>query len=233
MAASPWQCLATLRDVAEIGLPTQANPKPVTEQRRALVRASSLFAPYLRKKYGLPLALHVTDVLVTSSAGSATVEGAPTGDAADVRIEVVAGGAVSGGAVTIRVSKDNGTAGTWAPTATLPASGQVTVDGVLVTLSGTWAAGEAVTYTAGPDPGVRAAVAQIASYLMYYNRGGNPAAMAPYKEGYDQAIAFGKMLAKADEGELDQQKADATPGRAEGGPLWVATSREDFVRGRY
>lgn len=226
--SSPWQCLATIGDASIIGLPTQANPKPAAEQRRVLTMMSCRAAPYLRKRYGLPLALEVTGEAVTSAAGTATVQGTATGDAADVRIEVVAGGAVSGGAVTVRLSRDNGVAGTWGATTTLPADGVVTVDGVTVTLAGTWAAGEAVTYTAGPDPGVRWAVAALASHAMYYNRGGDPKAMEPYKDARDQAMDFVRVLAKGEDAELDQTK-DATPSRAEGGPLWVATSRAAFL----
>lgn len=228
MSLSPWQCLATIRDVAEVGLPTQANPKPAAEVRRALGRMSCVFAPYLRKRYGLPLAIVITGEDVTSAAGTATVQGTATGDAADVRLEVVAGGAVSGGAVTVKLSRDNGTTGTWGATTTLPADGVVVIDGVTVTLAGTWATGEAVTYTAGPDPGVRWAVAALAAHAMYYNRGADPKAMEAYKDARDRALDFGKMLAKGEEAELDQTK-DATPARAEGGPLWVATSRAQFL----
>lgn len=235
MSSVPWQCLATIRDTSEVGLPTQANPKPPAEQRRALLRASCYLAPYLRAKYGLPLSLYVTDVEVTAAAGSATIEGSATGDAADVRLEVVAGGAVSGGAVTVRLSRDAGltvgSVATWGATAALPTTGIVTIDGVTVTLSGTWVTGEAVAYTAGPDPGVRWAVAALASHAMYYNRGANPAAMAPYLDARDKALEWGKMLAKGEEGQLDQKTADATPGRAEGGPLWTSTSRSKFLGG--
>lgn len=233
MSSTPWQRLATIRDCAEVGLPPPANPKPPAEQRRALLRASGLFAPFLRKKYGLPCALYVTELEVVSEAGTATVEGAPTGDAADVRLEVVAGGAVSGGAVTVRLSRDAGltAAGvsTFGDASAVPVSGVVEIDGVTVTLSGTWTTGEAVTYTAGPDPGIRWAVAAIASHAMYYNRGANPAAMAPYVDARDKALEFGKALASGVEAELEQGVVDATPARAEGGPLWTSQSRAAFL----
>lgn len=231
----PWQCLATIRDCAEVGLPPPANPKPPAEQRRALLRASGFFQPFTRKLYS-SLALHLTEWLVTSSAGTASHEGAPTGDAADVRLEVVAGGAISGGAVTAKLSRDAGatvaSVSTFGSTFTVPSTGIVEVDGVTITLSGTWAQGEAVTYTAGPDPGIRWAVAAIASHAMYYNRGANPAAMAPYQEARDKAIEWGQMLAKGVEAELDQKVVDATPGRAEGGPLWTRQSRAQFLAGK-
>ena len=234
MSSTPWQCLATLRDVAEAGLPKQANPKPAVEQRRAILRMSGFFAPFLRKKYGLPLPLYITDFVVTSAAGSAALDDmgmTAGGDAADVRIEVVTGGAVSSGTVGYRVSRDDGAAGTWSAPSALDPDGAIMVDGVTITLAGTWAAGETVTYTAGPDPGVRWAVAVLAAHSMYWNRGADPKAMEPYKDARDKAIEFGRLLANGSEAELDQ-KTDATPGRVENGPILPIRTRDGFLRGR-
>lgn len=226
-----WQTLATLRDLHEVGVPTAAlASKTVPEKHRALARASSIFAAYLRKKHATPMALVVTDTVTVSVAGAAALAGTPIGAAADVRIEVVAGGAISGGAVTVRISRDDGAAGTWGQALPVLADGLVSVDGVQTTLSGTWAAGEAVTYTAGPDPGIRWAVAAIAAHALYYNRGADPKAMEPYKAAYEAAIGFGKALAAGQEAELDQ-RADATPHRAEGGPLYAQRTRDGFLRG--
>lgn len=227
-----WQCLATLRDLHEVGLPPPAiASKGVPEKHRALIRASSLFAARVRKRYAPPFGLLITDVVSGFAAGAAAVEGNPTGNTADVRIEVVAGGLVSDGAVTVRISRDDGFVGTWGPTQTLGAAGVLTVDGAIVTFTGTLAAGEAVTYTAGPDPGIRWAVAALAAHSLYYNRGADPKAMEPYKDARDQALAFAKELAKGEEAELDQA-GDSTPARAEGGPLFVTNTRDGFLYGR-
>ncbi len=226
-----WQSLATLRDLNEVGLPLPALAgKPVPEKHRALARASSVFVAYLRKRYSAPLALATESVVVTSAAGAASVGGSPIGNAADVRIEVVTGGAVVGGGVTVRVSRDDRAAGTWGPTVPVLADGLGVVDGVQASLSGTWAAGEAVTYTAGPDPGIRWAVAALAAHALYHNRGADPKAMEPYQRAHDEALAFAKALAAGVEAELDQ-KSDATPGRAEGGPLYAKRTRDGFLRG--
>lgn len=231
MPISPWQFLATLRDLHEVGVPAQAlTSKSVAEKRRALVRASSSFVAFLRKRYKPPLALALSDLEVTSAAGTATAEGSPVGSAADVRIEVVAGGLVSGGAVTVRLSRDDGTAGTWGTTFQLAPDGVVQMDGVTVTLAGTWATGEAVTYSAGPDPGIRGAVAALAAYNLLYNRGADPKTSETYQRLYDQAIGYARELCKGDGPELAED-ADATPGRHEGGPMWEARTRDGFLRG--
>ena len=231
MPPSPWQTLATLRDLHEVGVPAPAlASKTLGEKRRALQRASSLFIAYLRKRNMPPLAVQLDAFEVTSAAGTASSSGSPSGSAADVRIEVVAGGLVSGGAVTIRVSRDDGTAGTWAATTTLPSSGVVELDGVTTTLVGTWAAGEAVTYSAGPDPGVRGSVASLAAYNLLYNRGADPKTSETYQRLYDASIAYAKELCKGDGPEL-AENADATPGRHEGGPMWEARTRAGFLSG--
>lgn len=226
-----WQCLATLRDLHEVGLPPPAiASKGVPEKHRALIRATALFAARVRKRYAPPFGLVITDVESGFAAGAVTVEGTPTGNASDVRIEVVVGGLVSGGAVTVRISRDDGFAGTWGATQTLSGSGVMLLDGAICTFTGTLAAGEAVTYTAGPDPGIRWAVAALAAHSLYYNRGADPKAMEPYKDARDQALAFAKELAKGEEAELDQS-GDSTPARAEGGPLFVTHTRAGFLTG--
>lgn len=231
MPPSPWQVLATLRDLHEVGVPAPAlASKPVPEKRRALVRASSSFVAYLRKRYKPPLALALDALEVTSAAGTATATGSPEGSAADVRIEVVVGGLVSGGLVTIRVSSDDGLANTWGATAALPTSGVVQLGGITATLAGTWIAGEAVTYSVGPDPGIRGAVAALAAYNLLYNRGADPKTSETYQRLYDQAIAYAKELCKGDGPELAED-ADATPGRHEGGPMWEARTRAGFLYG--
>ncbi|MFO0588832.1 MAG: hypothetical protein U0441_14880 [Polyangiaceae bacterium] len=224
-----WQRLATLRDLHEVGLPPPAiASKNVAEKERALTRGSSLFAARVRKRYAPPLVLVITDVVHTLTAGDATVEGTATGSAADVRVEVVAGGDVADGTVTVKVSRNDGV--TWGATQTLPSNGVITVDGATVTISGAPVAGEALTYTAGPDPGIRWAVAALAAHSLYYNRGSDPKASEPYKDARDQALAFAKELAKGEEAELDQSQ-DSTPERAEGGPLFTTRTRDGFLRG--
>lgn len=229
--------LATIRDVNELGIPAQALAmKSMAEKRRAITAASELFSARIRRRYSPPLALEIDaeSFTVTSAAGEVSYAGTPRGHAADVKIEIVVGGVVSGGAVTVRVSKDDGLTGTWLPTQTLPADGKLTVDGVELVFAGTFVALDSVTYTAGPSPGVRASVAGWAAWLMYGNRGGDPKAPAPtemVKALYEEAKAFAKELAKGEEAELDH-KADATPDRAELGPLFTENTRDGFRYGR-
>lgn len=233
VALPPWQVLATLRDLQEVGVPAAgiAN-KSVPERRRALVRASSVFAAYLRKRYTMPLALVVTDVESSALPGAFTVEGTPTGSAADVKVEVVAGGDVSSGGVTVRVTRGEALPGmALTPAVALPTSGIIEVDGVMVTVAGARAPGDTLTYTAGPDPGIRWAVAALASYSLYYNRGADPKAMEPYKDARDQALAFAKELCGGEGAELSED-ADATPQRHEGGPLFTTNTRDGFLRGK-
>lgn len=233
VALSPWQVLATLRDLQEVGVPAPAIAnKSVPERRRALVRASSVFAAYLRKRYTMPLTLVVTDVASSALPGAFTVEGNPTGSAADVKIEVVAGGEVSTGDVTVRVTREDGLVGmAVTPAVSLPASGIIDVDGVKVTIAGARASGDTLTYTAGPDPGIRSAVAALAAHALYYNRGADPKAMEPYKDARDQAIAYAKELCGGEGAELDEA-ADATPQRHEGGPMFTTNTRDGFLYGR-
>lgn len=233
VALSPWQVLATLRDLHEVGLPIPALAnKGSAEKRRALARASSVFAAYLRKRHTLPLALVVTDVESSALPGGFTVEGTPTGSAADVKVEVVVGGDVSGGGVTVRVTRDEALPGmALTPGVALPTSGIIEVDGVTVTVAGMRASGDTLTYTAGPDPGIRWAVAALASYSLYYNRGADPKAMEPYKDARDQALAYAKELCGGEGAELDEA-ADATPQRHEGGPMFTTNTRDGFLYGR-
>lgn len=205
------------------------------EKLRALQRGSSIFVAYLRKRHTLPMTLAASDLEVTSAAGTAETAGAPAGPAADVRVEVVAGGAVSGGAMTIRISRDDGAglAGvplTWGATTTLASSGIVVIDGLTLTLAGTWAALEAASFTVGPDPGIRQSVAALAAYGLLYNRGADPKTSEPYQRLYEQAIGYARELCKGDGPEL-AETADATPGRHEGGPAFEVRTRAGFLHG--
>lgn len=225
------QTLATLRDVDELGIPQQALAmKPPAEKLRALQAASGLFTARLRKRYEPPLAIRGSAWLVLAAVGLATYEGSPaiTGSAADVRIEIVTGGTVASGLVTTRVSLQNGATGTWGATTALPVTGLVTVGDVLVTLSGTWATGEAVTFSTGSDPAVRASVAAWAAWLMINNRGADPKTLELLKGPYETAKAFAEDLAKGEKAELPQS-VDSTPNRSEGGPRYVENTRDGFL----
>lgn len=226
--------LATLRDVHEKGLPPQAiADKSVQEKRRTIAAASDLFVCRLRKRYSPPLALEIDpeEFVVTSAAGTVTYQGTPTGHAADVKVEIVAGGIVSGGSVTVRVSKDDGLAGTWLPTQTLPVDGKLAIDGVELIFTGTFVALESVTYSAGPAPAVRASVAALAAWSMIGSIGANPETLELLKPMRESAEAFAKELAKGEEAELDQ-KSDATPARPEMGFLFTRNTRDGFRYGR-
>lgn len=226
--------LATIRDVFSLSIPAQAIAmKTVAEKHRAITQASELFAARARKRYTTPFAVTIEpeDFVVTSAAGTVTYAGSPTGHAADVKVEIVSGGLVSGGAVTVRVSKDDGLAGTWLPTQTLPTDGKLTIDGVELIFTGTFVALESVAYTAGPSPAIRGSVAGWTAWLLMNSRGAKAETLELLKPMYQEAVAFAKELGHGEEAELPSG-ADATPARPEMGVLFTRNTRDGFRYGR-
>lgn len=239
----PYPRLATLRDVGSFGIPAQAlTSKTIADKRRAICAASELFTARLRKRYSPPLSFELSDLEVASAEGTATTIGSPTNkDAVDVKVEITVGGTIDTGTgpggsflangIQYRVSKEDGTAGTWGPTLLLAGPGTIEVDGVTLTLVGTFADLDTVTYTVGPSPAVRASVGAWAAWIMVNSRGANAATLDLIKGPFEEAKSFAKELAKGEEAELDQ-KSDATPDRAEGGPTWTQHTRNGFLFGQ-
>jgi phage gp36-like protein len=217
---------ATIRDLDDLGISPEAfistSGSPITDRQKknALRAASGRIAPYLRKRYKMPLVVVPDDLDLSgiTSAGKIVVSlGSPAlapTKAQDVTVTIVLGGVVGVDPITYKVTQD----GTASSTLPLPSSGQVTVDNVLLTFSGPFAANDKVVYTTGVDWGVREATVSVACYILLHNRGFDPATEQDMKSRYfDSAIAFAKDLAKGEYAELETD-ADATPELDEGGP---------------
>lgn len=214
----PPPLFATLANLDELGVSPEAlSSIPNRAKRNALLAASGRAAPYLRKRYKLPLQLATDDLDLSGIAGGGSVlaYGAP-GRVADVSLSIVVGGNVGASGLTYRATV-NGVAG---PVLPVPTNGQIIVDGVTLTLSGSFTANDVMAYTTGVDWGVRDAVVSIACYILLHNRGLDPATEQDLKSRFDSAMSWLKDLAKGDDAELEPQD-DATPLISEAGPLFT------------
>lgn len=177
------------------------------DKTRALQRASSWIATYLRHRHKMPLAVLPEHVTVTSANGAlGSVEGTP-GQVADVVLKIGGGGLVGVDALTYAVSDDDGAS--FGALVALGPSGQAEADGVMLTLAGTWAPGDILVYAARVDAAVETATVMIASYFCLTGRGTSGANEQTLKELFDAAMRLVKDMGDED-AHLDPT-ADATP----------------------
>ncbi|MFT3773007.1 MAG: hypothetical protein QM820_47090 [Minicystis sp.] len=215
------QAYATLRDIDEFGIakPSLASiPKP--QKLRALKAASGRLAPYLRKRYKLPLRveLDADDFDISGLTGGATVTYALLANvnpqkAQDVTVKFPAGGTVGNPGITYAISYDAGL--TFGSPSPLPLSGQITIDGYTFTVVGTITTNDSFSYSTRVDYGVCEATVTIATWLLLHNRGLDPKTLEDLQKRHDAAMAWAKVLGEG-EGDLETS-ADTTPELDEGG----------------
>jgi phage gp36-like protein len=189
----------------------------VADKRQALRRASSWIAPYLRHRHHMPLAVLPEDVTVMSAGGAlASIAGTP-GRVADVVVKIASGGRVGVDALSCAVSFDDGA--TFGAPVALDPSGEAEVDGVTLSLAGTWAQGDTIAYAARVDAGVETATVMIASYFCLTARGTSAANEKTLKDLYDAGMKLIEDMGDG-EGHLDPAE-DATPTVEERRARWT------------
>jgi hypothetical protein len=216
--------LATPRDLEELGLGRPAlQDMPLAQRRRALRAATGFLAPFLRKRYALPLVPSVDKSNVDASGltGGATVMWSlgPPSLVQDVLVTLV----VKGGATSALVNTAAGAAGSFNSYEQALGPGQtLTIDGITFAFSGTIHDGDTFTYSTAivQDPGIALAVAMVAARVLLISRGVDAKTEAALKEGFEAALEWAKALGIPGEGELDPA-VDRTPNVDEYGPLGV------------
>lgn len=215
------QVFATSRDLEVMGLATdRVRPIPLADRRLAIMAGSQVIAPYLRARYALPLAVELSrrelDVSGLTAGALVSPAGAPS-EVQSVGVRFPAGGLIGTVGPTYQVTTDAGAYGAvYGPALPVPANGQITIDGLTWTLTGTLAAGDAFTYVTRVDAGAAWAAVQVAMWILLGSGGVDPASQDVDKYRYEAAIKWGEALL-AGPAQLDQSK-DATPARAELGP---------------
>lgn len=217
------QLFASPRMLELLGLSrARLSQVPIAQRRLALKGASGFFAPWLRKRNQLPLVVELDpeELDVAGMTGGATVTAsrvAPAQRVADVAVRFTSGGAPPGLAFTTNLY--HGASGSTfnGPAGSLDSSGAVEIDGQRFVVAGTVNAGDVFAFSLVTDPGVAMATAMLAAYTLLHNRGLDPKTEQDLGTFYDAAMAFARSLGA---GEADLEKtADATPDRAELGPM--------------
>lgn len=219
VVAQPLLSLASARTLERLGLGQRAlQSLPLAQRLEALRAATGELAPYLRKRYALPLVptLDVETVDVSGLPGATVAwDGGPATRVDDYLITFT----VANGATSYTLTTSAGAYGATAgPSA--PWLGSLTVDGYTVTLSGTIANGNTLAWSTAivQDPGVAFAVVRIAACALLYSRGLDPKTLVDLVEQRDAALTWARALGIPGEGEL-APTADATPTVSEYGPL--------------
>jgi hypothetical protein len=220
VAAAPLLACATPRNLERLGLGRSALASlPLAQRVEGLRAATGEIAPYLRKRYGLPLVptLDLDGVSAAGMTGGAalTWDGGPATRCADYLVRFT----VAGGATTYQIDPYGGALGsTYGAAATF--TGALTIDGYTLAIAGTINDGDAVGFSTAivQDPGIALAVSRIAAWILLNSRGTDPKTDANLDNMYSAAIAWAKALGIPGEGELDPA-ADRTPTVSEYGPL--------------
>lgn len=212
------QNYATLRDLGELGVAAKALATVSSgHKKRAILAASGRIALYLRKRHTLPLTPDVTPLdttgLIHGGTASLTIGSPGPAMVQDIAVQVFDPGTVGIVGVTVQVSVDAGT--TYGPLTALALTGDLTIDGVTLTLAGPLAAGDMVEWSTRVDFGLCEATISIAAYLLVHNRGVDPVTMEDLEKRWEKAIQWSKDLASG-EAFLDNRE-DATPELDEGG----------------
>jgi len=226
--STPTQELCTLRDLDELGIAVEAlSALPLRQKRNAIRAASGEVAAPLRKYHLLPLAPAVVDLDVSglSLGAGAELAGAPA-HVGDLVVKVIAGGSVGSPGITYKLSTEAGadvprTLGgsaltTFGATTALGLDGVIAVDGVTLTLSGSLAAEDVVSWGAEVDAGIKGAVAEIAVDILTGNRGRDGETAADLTARHRYVISRVDLIAQG----MAQlaPDADASPELDEGGP---------------
>lgn len=209
------QLFATLRDLDDFGPAAALAAIPARRRLANLRFASGHFATFLRRRYALPLVPWVELVDKTGLAATATVTfaGSPAG-VQDVVVRFPDAGTVGVVGLTYELSVDAGA--TFAAAATLPLSGLITVDGVVITFGGILAADNQVSYSTGVDEALRGHVCAFASWKLLHNRGLDPGVEQELKDQLDAALAWGEHVRTGEA--LLNPAHDSTPDLSEEGP---------------
>jgi hypothetical protein len=221
VVATPLLALATPRSLERLALGTKAlQALPLAQRREALRAATGELAPFLRKRYALPLVptLDLETVDTSALAGGATVswDGGPASRVADYLVKFT----VAGGSTTYQIDPYGGAYGsTYGAAVALGPSQSITIDGYTVTLTGTITTGDVLGFSTAivQDPGISFAATRIAAHALLFSRGVDPKTQESLAEGRDAAMAWGKALGVPGEGELDPS-VDRTPTTSEYGP---------------
>jgi hypothetical protein len=218
------QEFCTLRDLDELGIAAEAIAAvPVRVKRRKIRHYSGEMASALRPRHTLPLVVGVEDLDVSLLSSTATVVLSGEADrVADVAIRIVAGGAVSGGAVTYQISRDAGIDDSWGAVATLPSSGIILLDGLTITVAGTVAADDLFSYSAGVDTVVAGHTAALVTGSMLDWRGLDPASAQTLERAVKAAQAWMNQIKPGDRALATD--ADSTPDVSEMGPMGTGES---------
>lgn len=225
--ATPLVSLAAPRALEELGIATKAiQALPLAQRLRALRAATGETAPYLRKRYPLPLAPTLDASFIDASGMSGGVVASWAGGPASRVDDYLLTFAAAGATYTITTS-----AGAYGATASASAAwpGSLTVDGYTLTLAGTINTGDTYAWSTGivQDPGIAFAVVRIAAALLIVARGIDPKTEATLVAGRDAAMAWAKSLGIPGEGELSQDLDTNTIDGGTYGPLGSGQTHAD------
>lgn len=221
IVATELRAAATPRDLEELGINTPAlQAIPLAKRLRTLQAAMGELAPYLRKRYALPLVptLRLSSVDTSGMIGGASVvfDGGPASLVQDLAVKF----AVVGPAITYQINPYAGAYGS-AYGAAIPLVAQsLALDGYALTIVGAIADADVLTYSTAivQDPGVALANARLAAWVLLHARGVDAKTEADVKAAREAAVAWGKSLGSPGEGELATD-GDRTPLVDEYGPL--------------
>jgi hypothetical protein len=226
VAATPLVALCAARALEELGIAQKAiQALPLAQRLRALRAATGEIAPYLRKRYPLPL-LPTLDASFLDASGMtggavATWTGGPASVVQDYAITFAAGPTFT---ITTSWGAYGATAG-----APQPWTGSITVDGYELSFSGTVSSGDVYTWSTAivQDPGIAFAVARIAAAALITARGVDPGTLVTLQAGRDAAMAWAKALGIPGEGELSPDLDTDPIDGGSYGPLGSGQTRAD------
>jgi hypothetical protein len=226
VVATPLVALCAARALEELGIATKAiQALPLAQRLRVLRAATGEIAPYLRKRYPLPL-LPTLDLAAADASGMtggavATWSGGPASVVEDYAIIFASG-------PTYTITKSFGAFGQIVGPA-LSWSGSVAVDGYELAFSGTISPGDVYAWSTKivQDPGIEFAVARIAAAALITARGVDPGTLVNLQAGRDAAMNWAKALGIPGEGELSSDLDTDPIDGGSYGPLGSGETRAD------
>jgi hypothetical protein len=226
VVATPLVSLASARTLERLGVAQKAIQALSLAQRlEALEAATGEIAPFLRKRYPLPLrpTLKVRALDASGMTGGATAawSGGPASLVDDYLVIFAAGPTY---AITTSAGAYGAAAGR-----SLPWTGSVTVDGYTLALTGTISPGDTYAWSTAivQDPGIAFAVARIAAAALLVGRGVDPKTEQTLSAGRDAAMAWAKALGIPGEGELSPDLDTDPIDGGSYGPLGSGQTRAD------
>jgi hypothetical protein len=224
--ATPLVALSAARALEELGIATKAiQALPLAQRLRALRAATGEIAPYLRKRYPLPLLptldLGAADASGMTGGAVATWTGGPASIVEDYAITFAAG-------PTYTITRSFGAYGAIVG-ASLPWTGSVTVDSYALSFTGAINPGDVYAWSTAivQDPGIAFAVVRIAAAALISARGVDEKTWALLAAGSERAMAWAKALGIPGEGELDPSLDTDTIDGGTYGPLGSGQTRAD------